>query len=150
MQYEVEKIVRDVSAALDMTRQAVLSLTRRNWLLPRSLRIDTSTLDRPRSGRCTPKTGIERRGERTRRSASLHYQQLLPGRCRHIELREQKRVNVGELFDSLAQRRTNTVPGAGAGAKEDPFRGSVGFIEARDHFARMIRRDPPVVCAGHH
>src|SRR5438477_9961169 len=126
MQYEVEKIVRDVSAALDMTRQAVLSLTRRNWLLPRSLRIDTSTLDRPRSGRCTPKTGIERRGERTRRSASLHYQQLLPGRCRHIELREQKRVNVGELFDSLAQRRTNTVPGAGAG-KARPARRSRRF-----------------------
>ena len=78
-------------------------------------------------------------------------QQELFLRCRrHIELREEKGVDIGKLFDSLAQGGTDAVSGAGAGAKQNRLRRSVGFVQARSHFARMVRRDPPVIGTSQH
>ena len=73
--------------------------------------------------------------------------------CRHsphLQLREEKRVNVRQLLNALAQRSANSMTGTGTRPQENWIVGLVRFLQARRHLTRVIRRDPPVVCAGHH
>src|SRR5262245_15873073 len=72
-----------------------------------------------------------------------------PRPARHPQLRKEKRVNVGQLLDALAQCGAYAVARAGAGSQENRIRGFVGDKQTRCHLSRMIRRDASVVCAGH-
>jgi hypothetical protein len=73
-----------------------------------------------------------------------------PGLARHPQLRKEKPVNVGRLFNALVQCRAAAVARTGTRSQKNRILGSIRSNQARRHLARMIGRDSSVVCAGHH
>ena len=68
----------------------------------------------------------------------------------HIQLRKEECVNISQLFDALTERGAHAVASAGTRTQQNRVLRFVRFVQARDHFARVIGRDSSVVCAGHH
>ena len=68
----------------------------------------------------------------------------------YSQLRKEKRVNVCQLFDALAQCGADAMACAGAGAQQNRIFRFVRGKQPRCHFARMIWRNASVVCASRH
>src|ERR1044071_4699353 len=71
-----------------------------------------------------------------------------PGAEIGFQLIEKKGEEIRFLRNPIAKGGADSVAGAGGRAKEDGVFGMVRRLEARGHFARIIRVDPPIVLPG--